>query len=253
MQLNKELYWLFNHPKTHKYGYVFQSLIFFNIFVSILTMFLLTEQRLLPYFDILVTINTINMIIFTLEYALRIYAQTYRGSVLKFIFTPYMLIDLIVIIPFYLTLFSFDFGFLRGLRVLRIFKLFRLARFSAFDHMVISIFKEKKEEFIFIFSALFTLLLIITPLVYYAETKAQPEVFTSMFTTFWWAVITFTTVGYGDMYPITAFGRILTVLISVLGIAFYAIPGSLFTSALFERINDRKEKKKNKSNKRNSQ
>ena len=86
--------------------------------------------------------------------------------------------------------------------------------------------------------------------------RVQPEVFSSMGTTMWWAVITFTTVGYGDMYPVTLMGRILTTFVSFLGIAFYAIPGSIFTSALLEKINDKKqrkieEKKKRRKSKRN--
>ena len=158
--------------------------------------------------------------------------------------SPLMIIDLIAILPFYLSMFNVDFGFLRALRILRIFKLFRLTKFGEFDNLVTSILKEKKEEFLFISLALFVLLLTITPLVYYFEKDAQPEVFTSMVTTMWWAIITFTTVGYGDMYPVTVMGRILTTVVSFLGIAFYAIPGSIFTSALLEKIEEKKRRKR---------
>lgn len=77
-------------------------------------------------------------------------------------------------------------------------------------------------------------------MVFYFEHDAQPEVFKSMFDTLWWAVVTFTTIGYGDMYPITGMGRVFTTLLSVLGISFYAIPGSIFTSALLEKMHDKK-------------
>ncbi len=153
-----------------------------------------------------------------------------------------MIIDLIVILPFYLTFFNIDLGFLRSLRVIRIFKLFRIAKFAEFDNLIGEIVKEKKEELIFILISIFILLLTCTPLVYYAEKASQPEVFNSMSATMWWAVTTFTTVGYGDMYPITTLGRILTTFISFLGIAFYAIPGSIFTSSLLEKINNKKKK-----------
>jgi len=183
---------------------------------------------------------------FTLEYILRVYAISYNSRVklIKHLTKPMMLIDLIAILPFYLSLFNIDFGFLRALRILRIFKLFRLTKFAEFDGLVVSIVKDKKEEFIFIAITLVVLLITITPLVYYFEKDAQPEVFTSMGTTMWWTVITFTTVGYGDMYPITLMGRILTTFVSFLGIAFYAIPGSIFTSALLEKISDKKQRKR---------
>lgn len=248
MNLKKELHTIFEYPRKHKYGILIQTFIFTNIFISIIIMFLQTEKSLLEYYDIFTMINFINVMLFTIEYLARVYALGFNKNInrFKYMTRPMMLIDLIAILPFYLSLFNLDFGFLRALRILRIFKLFRLTKFAEFDGLVISIIKEKKEEFIFIAITLVVLLITLTPLVYYFEKEAQPEVFTSMGTTMWWTVITFTTVGYGDMYPITLMGRILTTFVSFLGIAFYAIPGSIFTSALLEKINDKKQKRKEK-------
>lgn len=242
MQLKKELYLIFEEPTKHQYGLFIQALIFLNIFVSITIMFLETEKALVEYMPLFKIINTVNILLYTLEYGFRIYAITYRKNTkrLKYIFSPFMILDLIVILPFYLSLLNFDLGFLRALRIIRIFKLFRISKFSQFDHVITEIIKEKKEEFIFIFVALSIIVLTLTPLVYYAEKDVQPEVFSSMSNTMWWAIITFTTVGYGDMYPISTMGRILTAIVSFLGIAFYAIPGSIFTSALLEKINEKK-------------
>ena len=155
-----------------------------------------------------------------------------------------MLIDLIVILPFYLSLFHIDMGFLRGLRIIRIFKIFRIAKFAHFENLIGEIITEKKEEFIYIFVVLFIFVLTLTPLVYYLERDVQPEVFSSMIETMWWSVITFTTVGYGDMYLVTPMGKVVTSIVSFLGIAFYAIPGSIFTSALLEKINEKKRKRR---------
>ncbi|WP_122892923.1 ion transporter [Arcobacter peruensis] len=248
MNLKKQLHTIFEYPRKHKYGMLIQILIFTNIFISIIVMFLQTEKSLLEYYDIFSIINFTNVMLFTLEYLARVYALGFNARInrFKYMTRPMMLIDLIAILPFYLSLFNLDFGFLRALRILRIFKLFRLTKFAEFDGLVVSIVKEKKEEFIFIAITLIVLLITITPLVYYFEKDAQPEVFISMGTTMWWTVITFTTVGYGDMYPITLMGRILTTFVSFLGIAFYAIPGSIFTSALLEKINDKKQRKREK-------
>jgi len=246
MNIKQHLYLLFETPTKHKLGIAFQAFIFFNIILSILIVFLETDNDLKKYYDLFETVNTCIMIFFVLEYILRIYAinSSKKRSRVKYMLTPFMIIDFLVILPFFLNLIGFDLNFLRSLRIIRIFKLFRLSKFAQFDDMIIEILKEKKEELLFITVSIFVLIFTITPLVYYAEVKAQPEVFASMGDTLWWAIITFTTVGYGDMYPITAFGRMLTTLISVLGIAFYAIPGSIFTSALLEKINYRKQKKR---------
>lgn len=244
--LKKQLYSIFENPTTHTYGMLIHSLIFLNIIVSIVIMFLQTEKELSEYFAIFDIINTVNVVLFSIEYILRLYSINYhhKKSRFKFAFTPFMIIDLIVILPFYLSIFNLDLGFLRALRVIRIFKLFRVVKYAEFDNLLFSILREKKEEFIFIFVGLSVVVLTLTPIVYHFEKEVQPEVFSSMLTTMWWAVITFTTVGYGDMYPVTAIGRILTAIVSFLGIALYAIPGSIFTSALLEKMNDRKKKRK---------
>ena len=248
MELKKNLYSIFEHPSSHPFGILAQSLIFLNIVISIVIMFLETEKGLSEYFGIFDVINTINVVLFTIEYILRLYSINYHHerSRFKFAFTPFMIIDLIVLLPFYLSILNIDLGFLRALRIIRIFKLFRVVKYAEFDNLLFSILKEKKEEFIFIFVGLTVVVLTLTPIVYHFEKVAQPEVFTSMLTTMWWAVITFTTVGYGDMFPITAVGRILTAIVSFLGIALYAIPGSIFTSALLEKMNERKKKKREK-------
>ena len=242
MTLKKHLNIIFERPSEHSLGHLVHVVIFANIIISIIVMFLSTEQSLEEYDGIFSIVNKINMVFFTFEYVIRLYSTS--KNKFKFALTPFMLIDLIVLLPFYLSFFSVEMGFLRALRVIRIFKLFRLAKFSHFDDLLSEIVREKKEEFIFILVSLSVLLLTVTPLVYYVEFQAQPEVYSSMSTTLWWAVVTFTTVGYGDMYPITAIGRILTTFISFLGIAFYAIPGSIFTSALLDKLNKKKKTKR---------
>lgn len=242
MPLKKQLYMIFEHPSRHRFGIHFQIFIFFNIITSIVIMFLETEPKLNAYAKIFNAINIGNIIIFTIEYILRLYAININKRIkrFKYAFTPLMIIDLIVILPFYLSLFHIDMGFLRGLRIIRIFKIFRIAKFAHFENLIGEIISEKKEEFIYIFVVLFIFVLTLTPLVYYLEHEVQPEVFSSMIETMWWSVITFTTVGYGDMYPITPMGKVVTSIVSFLGIAFYAIPGSIFTSALLEKINEKK-------------
>lgn len=247
--MRNRLYNLFYHPTLEKYGSFVQSIIYLNIFISILILFLETEESLISYLEIFSIINSINIIIFFLEYVLRIYCikedPKYKKKLSRFNYamTPLMFVDMLVLLPYLFVFIGVDLSFLRGLRVLRIFKLLRLAKFAEFDDLLMSIVKDKKEEFLVIITIIFVLLMVATPLVYMFENPVQPDSFKSMFTTLWWAIITFTTVGYGDMYPITVGGRIVTSFITILGISFYAIPGSIFTATLIEKINDKKKKK----------
>lgn len=248
MRLRSSLYNVFYKPVTHRYGYLVQAIIYFNIFVSILILFLETEKSLEHYFELFAYINVVNITLFFLEYICRLYIikedKKFSHSLgrLKYAMTPMMFIDLLVLLPYIFIFIGVDLSFLRGLRILRIFKLFRLAKFSAFDDLLISILKDKKEEFMVIFTIIFVLLMVVTPLVYYFENQVQPDSFSSMGTTLWWAIITFTTVGYGDMYPLSVGGRIVTSFITILGISFYAIPGSIFTASLLQKINEKKER-----------
>lgn len=248
--MRNRLYNLFYHPTLDKYGFLVQIIIYLNIFISILILFLETEKSLEPYLELFSIINNINIIIFFLEYILRLYCikedPRYKKRLSRFNYgmTPLMFIDMLVLLPNLFVFIGIDLSFLRGLRVLRIFKLLRLAKFAEFDDLLMSIVRDKKEEFLVIITIIFVLLMVATPLVYMFENPVQPESFSSMFTTLWWAVITFTTVGYGDMYPVTVGGRIITSFITILGISFYAIPGSIFTATLIEKINDKKKKKK---------
>ena len=208
-------------------------------------LFLSYEPSLSSYQKHFNVISLCNMAVFTLEYLARLYAVgALKVSRIKYALRPLMILDLLVLLPFYLSWFGFDMGFLRSLRFLRLFKLFRLAKFSAFDRLMIQVLKERQHELGYILIVLGVLLLTITPVVYFFEHPAQPEVFASMTQTLWWAVVTFTTVGYGDMYPLTTGGRVATAMLSFLGIAFYAVPGSIFTSALLEKINQKSKNEK---------
>jgi voltage-gated potassium channel len=198
------------------------------------------------WFDI-IELGTVSF--FTFELLLRyivIGNQTeYKGlkGRVKFTFTPFTLIDILSILPTFLTLFGFNSSFLRILRLFRVFKLFRMTKTSSFDRALRRVFVTERENLIMTFSSIAIILIIFTIMVYFAENDAQPETFSSIPKTLWWAIVTLSTVGYGDMYPITIIGRIITTIITMIGIAFYAIPGGLFTAALIEEIKlDKKEK-----------
>ena len=177
------------------------------------------------------------VIIFTIEYLLRLYvADRKLGYVLSF----YGVIDLIAILPFYLSIFlSFSVD-LRWLRIFRLIKLFRtgeaMRRFSR-------AFVIAKEEIAIFGMVTLTLLYLSAVGIYLCENEAQPEAFKSIIHSFWWAVTTLTTVGYGDVYPITAGGKIFTFVILMIGLGIVAIPAGLLASALSKaRMEEQEEK-----------
>lgn len=181
---------------------------------------------------ILNLIEIITVIIFTIEYLLRLIVADKK---VRYIFSFYGLIDLAAILPFYVA-HGID------LRSIRIFRMFRLARaFKMFKYNKAlqrfkDVFLSIKEELILFMIATCFLLYISAVGIYYFENSAQPEQFKSIFHSLWWAVITLTTVGYGDVYPITVGGKIFTFVILLIGLGVIAVPTGLIASALTKTL-----------------
>jgi len=165
---------------------------------------------------------------FIVEYVLRIYSAEKR---LSYIISFWGLIDLVAILPALLSV-GVDGRSLRVVRLLRVFRLLKIARYTTALDRLVRAFKSVRDEFI-IFTAMSMVLLYICAVgIYYFEHETQPEAFPSIVHSLWWAIATLTTVGYGDVYPVTAGGRAFTFIILVVGLALVAIPSGLLASAL---------------------
>ena len=148
----------------------------------------------------------------------------------RFIFSFFGLIDLIAIVPFYLSL-GFDLRFVRATRLVRVFRLLKLTRYNKAVNFLSSAFKDSKEELI-VFSFLASALLYLTSVgIYYFEKDLQPEAFGSVPQALWWSVVTLTSVGYGDVTPISTAGKIFTSIILFLGIGLISVPSAILVSA----------------------
>lgn len=244
-----QIYLILEKPSLHKFGKFINFVIFSLIILSVASFFLSTVKEFSHYKNTFDMIENVVMVIFSIELFLRLISignnprfVGFKGK-LKYLKEPFVIIDILVLIPFYLSFFGLDLIFLRVLRILRILKLLRYEQYS-FDMTLWHILKENKEKFLVVMQLSAILMFISAPLMYYIEHSAQPEVFSSIPDALWWSVITFTTVGYGDMYPITSLGKVIASFLSVLGIAFYAIPGAIFTSALLEKLKLRESDKK---------
>ena len=181
-------------------------------------------------------VELISVIVFTIEYLLRIYVSDKK---LRFVFSFFGVIDLLAILPFYLS-FGIDLRSLRAMRFVRLFRIFKLVRYNkAIGHFGRAITIAKEEIMLFLFIT-FILIYLSAVGIYYFENAAQPEHFSSIFDSLWWAIITLTTVGYGDVYPITLGGRIFTFFVLMIGLGIIAIPTGILSSALTRSI-DKKE------------
>jgi voltage-gated potassium channel len=173
-------------------------------------------------------IEIVCVIIFTIEYALRIYVAK---KPLRYIFSFYGLIDLIAILPFYLPG-TIDLRYLRIFRVFRVFRALKLIRYNkALNrfHIAASIVR---EEMVLFFLVTGILMFLTAAGIYFFEHEAQPKQFASIFHSLWWAVVTLTTVGYGDVYPITLGGKMFTFFVLVIGVGIVTVPAGLVATAL---------------------
>tara|TARA_B100000963_G_C22498318_1_gene612551 strand:+ start:253 stop:984 length:732 start_codon:yes stop_codon:yes gene_type:complete len=185
------------------------------------------------------TFELVCILIFSLEYLIRLYIAKNK---LKFITSFYGIIDILAILPFYLTL-GFDLRSARVLRFLRLFRLIKLIRYNKAIRRFQTAFMMIKQELV-MFSMVSLILFYLSAVgIYYFENSVQPESFSSVFSSLWWSVVTLTTVGYGDIVPITIGGRIFTFIILMIGLGIIAIPSGMISSALTEaRAIEKKEK-----------
>ncbi|MFH1913964.1 MAG: ion transporter [Pseudomonadota bacterium] len=187
--------------------------------------------------------------VFTVEYASRLWVGgAHRASGLagrlRFALSPLMLVDLLAILPAYLPLLlPANLTFLRALRLMRLMRVLKLGRYSDAIQIFSRVVVRKKEQLIVTGFMVGILLIIASSLMYYLEHEAQPDAFNSIPHSMWWAIVTMTTVGYGDVYPITGVGRMLAAIIALLGIGMFAVPAGILSAGFVEHARDKERKR----------
>lgn len=170
----------------------------------------------------------VSVAIFTIEYLLRVLVA---DRPLKYIASFFGVIDAVAILPFFLSL-GFDLRFLRVFRMFRLVRILKLARYGEASRRFYRAFMIAREELMLFLGLTAIMLFVSAAGIYIFEHSAQPETFSSIFSSLWWAVVTLTTVGYGDVYPVTAGGRIFTTMILMIGLGIVAVPTAIMASAL---------------------
>lgn len=226
----------------------------FDVAIQVLIIFSLivysigTIPNLSPLWKTIINwADIICYVVFTIEYFSRIYIAK---NPLKYVFSFYGIVDLLAILPFLFGR-SFDLRAIRALRVLRIISALKISRYSeSLQRFAIAIKIIKPELTLFLIVSNVFIFLSASG-IYFFEKDVQPDHFASIFHSLWWAIVTLTTVGYGDVYPITWGGRAFTYVILLIGLGIITIPTGLIASALGEAREVRKQEKEEKATEKN--
>lgn len=224
------------------------ALIFLNVVAVVAGSMAAVEQRWGP---ILYAFEVFSVVVFSIEYAARLWCCTadprYSGAVLgrlRFMANPMSVVDLASFLPFYLPFFGPD---LRSLRALRLLRLVRIAKVGRYYHSLTHlkhVLKSKTEELVLAVVLMGMLLVLSSSVLYYCENPVQPQAFSSIPAAMWWSISTLTTVGYGDIYPVTLLGKFFASIIATLGIGMFALPTAIIGAGFMEAMQKAKSAKR---------
>lgn len=235
-------------PQNYFPSKIFRYALYSLIVLNIISTALETDRDLYnSYEKFFKFMDDFTVAVFLFEYFLRLWTCTLYKSLnhrnythpilgrLKYALTTYMLIDLLAILPFFLTMIipglnTFDMRFAKVFRALKLLRHSRSLKFFA------RVIKSKIHELLVIVELILIILFIVSILMFYIESPAQPEKFNNVFSAMWCGVITLCTVGYGDLYPITSIGRFLSGIISILGICLFGLPTAVIVSGFTEEL-----------------
>lgn len=195
------------------------------------------------YHKQLYAFEVFSVIFFTIEYFARIYSivehPKYRHPIngrIKFIKSPIAIIDLLAFLPFYLTMIPMDLRLLRVFRLMALFRMFKVTRYLTALSVFYKVVYDRKEQLVLILLFIVFVLIIISSIMFYVEHPYQPEAFSSIPATMWWGVSTLTTVGYGDIVPVSTLGKILGGMFALTGIGLFALPAGILSSGFYEMM-----------------
>ncbi|MCI5778653.1 MAG: ion transporter [Lentisphaeria bacterium] len=221
---------------------IFDAVIMSLIFLSVVSVFAMTFSLSDGVAGFLMRVEDGSLIVFSAEYLLRIWTADLLypdcgpvKSRLKYMISGMAVIDLISILPCFLPMiFPANLVSVRAFRLVRLLRIFKMNRYSDALLSIREVFRRKLHEILASIFVVFILLVIASLLIYYAEHDAQPEQFANAFSGLWWAVATLTTVGYGDIYPVTVMGRTIGAMIAILGIGMVAVPTGILSAGFVE-------------------
>ena len=242
----KNIYKQLNFGQSKKSFSVLQKILILLIIASSIIVIVETENDIyLENQDFFDYSKYFFGVIFTIEYLLRVitcgYIKKYRGisGRISYIFSFWTLIDLLAILPLFISGVNETF-LLRLFRLIRLFSIIRFGRYSTALKNVLDAISDRKQELIFAIAISTTVLIISSTFMYLLEAEHQPEAFGSIIRSIWWAAAALTTVGYGDVYPITALGKIFAVISAFSSIGIVALPAGILAGSFTEKFKNKK-------------
>jgi voltage-gated potassium channel len=253
-EIRKRTYRLFSPNDGGRIGYITDWFIMVLIIANVSAVILSTVDAVYdPYTRLFRVFELFSLAVFTVEYVARVWSAVesgeYSGAItgrLRFASQPLLIIDLLAIAPFYIafTGVGLDLRFLRALRLIRLFRLLKLARYSTAIQTFGWVLEDRKEKLVIAVFANGLLLVVASSVMYFIESAAQPDQFSSIPATMWWGVAALTTVGYGDMYPITMPGQFVGAITAILGIGMFALPASILAAGFMEAAENELDERK---------
>lgn len=228
----------------------FDNLIILLIVLSVISITLESIPDINPIFrKFLQYFDAFTIMVFTLEYFMRIYVSDlthpsknrFRSAV-RFMFSFQGLIDLIAILPFYIPMIvRIDLRYVRIVRLARFLRILKVNRYNNSINLIHEVIREKRSELATTVFLAFHVIVVASFLMHHFEGVVQPDKFSNVLDSFWWAIATLTTIGYGDVYPVTAIGKIMSGVIAIVGIGLVALPTGIISAGFINKV----EKKKN--------
>jgi len=253
--LREHIYHFIDNEEEQSFGsQSFELFITGLILLSIVSIILESFEDLRVQYGYFFNVfETLTLAIFTIEYVLRLSTADYKykdatswhAAAWRLMTSGSGIVDLIAILPIVFHAAAFfgirefaqtDFRFIRILKVTRLLRIFKMSSFTNSIAVVADVFTEKRDDLGITLFVTFILLLVSSTLMWYVEGPVQPELFPNILASFWWAIATLTTVGYGDVFPITPLGKFLSGLIALLGIGLVALPAGILSSAFIEKL-----------------
>ncbi len=223
---------------------IFEFILIATIILNILAIVLDSVPSIhLEYAGLFDKFEIYSLTFFTIEYIARAYSIVEKSKYshpihgrINYLTSPIAIIDLLAFLPFYLEFLSLDLRFLRIFRLMALFRMFKIARYLHALTIFRRVLKDRKEQLVLSFIFILFVLVVISFVMFYAEKDAQPEKFSSIPATMWWGIATLTTVGYGDIVPITTLGKFLGGLFAIAGVGLLALPAGILSSGFFEML-----------------
>ena len=251
--MKKRIFDIINKAETgDRASRVFDLGIMALIVLSVISIILQSFEDIAEKYDTLFSIfEAVTVAVFTIEYILRIWTADLlfpdtKHPRLKYLISFMAIIDLLAILPFYLPFISADLRFLRMIRLFRLFRLLRVFKFGRYFNalqMIVSVIRESASQLIISIVLCMFVMLFSAIVMYTVENPVQPDQFPNVIASLWWAICTLTTVGYGDVYPVTAIGRFFAAVISLVGIGIIAIPTGIIAAGFSSAIDKKPENK----------